>query len=423
MSHYFYECLSCKTQYVPNEIEPTYTYLCPECGETNQNMPLKGIFLIKFDYKELRKRYNQKFFLKIPTGKIWQYPHLWPLQIPPYEKDPPFLNITWENLFSLSLPCNKIHKTRIQNYNILIMNETNNPSYSYKDRASILVALKSIQLGIKEIAVASTGNAASSMACIGSKLHLTTHLWVPNNIPEAKLLQILAYGGQVHLVEGDYDSAFDLCLDISKVKGWYNRNTAYNPLTIEGKKSGAYDIFIEMKGNLPDYIFIPVGDGVIISGIYKGFWELIQLGIIEKSPKLIGIQSSGSNALVQYLGTGKFQYKSADTVADSISAGAPRNLYMAAHAIRESGGFAMSVEDSDIVDAQKIIGRDTGILVEPAAAASLAGFLKAAGSNEIDLNKQSLLLLTGSGLKDIDSLKRLYRIPDAFGKEIWKDRF
>ncbi len=157
------------------------------------------------------------------------------------------------------------------------MDDTRNPTLSYKDRASSVVVLKALEMGINEIAAASTGNAGSSLQEYVHDLGLKARIYVPKNIPDAKRIQIEAYGAKLEIVDGDYDKAFDVCLEESKKNNWYNRNTAYNPLTIEGKKSAAYDIFISSKGNIPDIIFIPVGDGVIISGIYKGFKELLAL--------------------------------------------------------------------------------------------------------------------------------------------------
>jgi threonine synthase len=420
---YYYHCFNCHTQFSASEIEQDRHYLCPKCGKPEKNKPLHGALLISFDYQQLKKRYNRPFFLKQPAGQIWRYPLLWPLQPPEYAKDPPFQKIEWKELFSVDLPATKIHEIRVDTHTVKLLDETNNPTYSYKDRASTLVALKARQLGLTAVSTASTGNAASSMAGICARFGLEAHLWVPENIPEAKLMQILAYGGQVHLVRGDYDTAFDLSLEISQRMGWYNRNTAYNPLTMEGKKSGAFDIFIGLRGDLPDYIFVPVGDGVVIGGIYKGFCELQHLGVIEDYPKLIAVQSSGSNALIRFMQTGKFEYLPAETIADSISAGAPRNLYFAANSVRESGGFALEVDDADIVKSQKLINERTGILVEPAGAASLAGYIKAKSEGKIDPDKKSMILLTGSGLKDIDSLKRLHRRPDAFRAEVWQERY
>ncbi len=421
MLNYIYICTHCHSEFPASKVDERDFYLCPNCGETPVNGPLRGILQIQYDYGELKKHYNRQFFLQqaVP-GQFWNYPLLWPLQIGWETENSPFVKISNTELSRLALHTRKVSPFRIKGHDLLVLDETGNPTYSFKDRASILVALKARQLGIKEISAASTGNAGSSLAGICARLRLASHLWVPETIPEAKLMQMLAYGAQVHIVRGDYDLAFDLCLELSRKKNWYNRNTAYNPLTIEGKKSAAYDIFLELKGDLPEYIFVPAGDGVILAGIYKGFCELRQLGIIDHLPQLYAVQSSGSDALVRFSETGHFEYRPAETIADSISAGAPRNLYLAARAIHETGGKAVAVQDSEIVDAQKTIAEQTGILVEPAAAASLAGYLQV--SRKLAA-KKGLLLFTGSGLKDLASLKRLHQMPTIFSAEIWRERF
>jgi len=324
------------------------------------------------------------------------YHHLWPLEF----KQNQIKNISNLTLQNLSLSSNPVIEIREDNRKLFFFDDTRNPTYSYKDRASILVALKALQLGITEISAASTGNAGSSLAGICARLGLKSHIYVPKTIPEAKRIQIQSYGANLHIVDGDYDLAFDVCLEESQKNGWYNRNTAYNPLTIEGKKSAVFDMYIALRGEIPAKIIIPVGDGVILGGLYKGFWELKQLGWIEELPQLIAVVAEGSDTLVRYINTNKFEYKPAKTVADSISAGAPRNLYMAASAINESGGKVLAVNDNKILNAQKELASKYGQLVEPAAAASYAGFQKLSEKDEF-----VILMLTGSGLKDLESLK------------------
>ncbi len=400
MSHYYYKCFDCHRQYSIEEIEPVFQYLCPRCGKAEKNKPLKGVLWIEYDYKKLKQQLDKKDFLNFKCGEFQLYPQLWPLDYRGSE----------EMLSRLCLNANPLLEYKINDREVSVFDDTRNPTLSYKDRASIIVALKALQLGINEIAAASTGNAGSSLAGICARLGLKAHLFVPQNIPTGKRLQIQAFGAQIYLVKGDYDHAFDLSLEVSKNKGWYNRNTAYNPLTVEGKKSAAYDIFIASRGNVPDIIFVPVGDGVILSGIFKGFRELHQLGWIEKLPRLMAVQAEGSNALVRYLDSGRFEYKPAATMADSICAGAPRNLYMAAHAVKESGGRAISVLDDEILQAQKLLARQTGILVEPAAAAGMAGFEKIK-SEEIIINSRVVLMLTGNGLKDTKALEKWNPVP------------
>lgn len=398
MSNYVYKCSTCHKEFNAKEVESNFIYLCPSCGKAERNKPLEGVLTIEYDYHDLKKKLSKKEFLKLTPGKFWLYPDLWPIN---------FKNFTDDQLIKLSLPLDQLLKYNVNGNKFWILDDTRNLTLSYKDRASSLVAVKALELGTREIAAASTGNAGSSLAGICARLGLKARIFVPKNIPDAKRIQIKAYGAQLTIVDGDYDKAFDECLEESKKNKWYNRNTAYNPLTIEGKKSAAYDIFILTKGIIPDIIFVPVGDGVIISGVYKGFKELLSLGWIDKLPKLIAIQSTGSNALVRYLQTGKFEYKPANTIADSISAGAPRNLYMAANAVEESNGFAMAVTDEEILSAQKEFIKQTGILCEPSCASVYAAYKKQIAQNKISFSEKPLLLITGNGLKDVEALKKI----------------
>jgi threonine synthase len=398
MKPYYYKCTNCSSEFGKSEIEGNFIYLCPDCGKAEKNKPLEGVLTVEYDYPELKKKLSRKDFLNLTPGKFWLYPELWPIS---------FQNFRSEQLTKLVLPSDQLLKYTIDKREFWILDDTRNPTLSYKDRASSLVALKAIELGINEIAAASTGNAGSSLAGICARLGLKARIYVPKNIPEAKLIQIETYGAELIVVDGDYDNAFDVCLEESIKNNWYNRNTAYNPLTIEGKKSAAYDIFISSQGNIPDVIFVPVGDGVIISGVYKGFKELLALNWIDKLPKLIAVQSMGSDGLVRYLATGKFEYKPANTIADSISAGAPRNLYMAADAVKESNGFAIAVTDKEILSAQKEFIKQTGILCEPSCASVYAAYKKLLSSDKLNLSASNLLLITGNGLKDIESLRKL----------------
>lgn len=393
---YTYLCKNCQSEFNSDYIENNFYYLCPKCGVAKKNLPLKGVLEIEYNYVSIKENISKEEFLKLEPGKFWLYPELWPIK---------FENIDSKILQKLTLPSNNLLNYSIAGNSFLIFDETRNPTLSYKDRASSLVALKAMELRFDEIATASTGNAGSSLAGICARLGITSHIYVPKNIPDAKRIQIEAYGANLIVVDGDYDFAFDKCLADSKKNNWYNRNTAYNPLTIEGKKSAAYDIFIQTNGIIPDVLFIPVGDGVIISGLYKGFLELLKLGWIEKLPQLVGVQSEKSDAVVRYFNSNEFHYKSASTVADSISAGAPRNLFLAIEAIKKSDGFAIAVSDEDILLNQKEFIKETGVLCEPSSAATYAAYKIFIDQNKLQ-SKSSLLLITGNGLKDIESLKQ-----------------
>ncbi|MFH1197006.1 MAG: threonine synthase [bacterium] len=419
MNNYIFKCSSCGKTFDKNKIESELIYLCPDCGRIEDNLPLHGVLLIEYVYDEIRKSIDKELFLKQQPGKFWLHDYLWPIECSKGK-----ITGLDENLQErISLRPKFLHEISIEGKSFHIFDDTRNPTFSFKDRASILVAVKALQLGIKEISAASTGNAGSSIAGICAMLGLNTHVFVPKNIPDAKRIQIQSYGANIYIVNGNYDAAFDLCFEISNHKKWFNRNTAFNPLTIEGKKSAAYDIFLETKGILPENIIVPVGDGVIISGLYKGFWELQQLGWIEKIPKLIAVQAEGSDALVRFLSSGKFEYKPAHTIADSISAGVPRCLYLAVEAVQKSHGFAMTVTDEEILFAQREIIQKTGIFIEPSCSTTYAALQKISDNGTYQPEEKYLLMFTGNGLKDISALSSWNKKAPVKSCEEWKEHF
>ena len=160
-----------------------------------------------------------------------------------------------------------------------------NPTGSLKDRASFLVSAFAAKFGMREIVLASTGNAGSSMAGVGAAAGQQVTLFLPKAAPKAKLIQALQYGAKVFRVDGTYDDAYELSLAYTAKFGGLSRNTAYNPMTIEGKKTVSLEVFRQL-GQIPDHLFVSVGDGCILSGVYKGFRDLRQLGMTIACPDL-----------------------------------------------------------------------------------------------------------------------------------------
>jgi threonine synthase len=272
----------------------------------------------------------------------------------------------------------------------------------------------------KVICAASTGNAASSLSCLSANLNVDTIIFVPEKAPQAKVAQLLVFGSKVVSVKGTYDAAFDLSIKASQEFGWYNRNTGYNPFTREGKKTCAFEICEQLEWETPDKIFVPVGDGNIISGLWKGFLEFKKIGFIEKLPQLIAVQAEKSNAVkLAFEGDGNIKPVSGDTIADSISVSLPRDGMAAVMALKESKGFAISLSDSEIVKAISEFSRKTGVFPEPAAASTYAAFLKAIKENKIDKSESVLLLITGNGLKDVQTaMKSVARKPYLIKPEL-----
>lgn len=416
---YIYRCFTCHRTLTPEQIEPD-GYLCPDCGSWKTQRPLEGTLWIEYDYPALRKKIARERFRSLNPGRMWEYPDLWPLK-PATKSDDAFSDIAKSTLEGFALPQNQLGSWELDGARVEYLDDTRNLTGSFKDRASLLVALKAGQLGIREISASSTGNAGTSLAGICARLRMIAHIWVPAAIPQGKLLQLAAYGVRVYLVNGDYDAAFDIGLEMALKQHWYNRNTGFNPLTIEGKKSAAYDIFLARKCSVPDVIFVPTGDGVVLTGLYKGFRELRELELTDKLPRLIAVQSERGDAVCRYFRSGTFEYVPATSIADSINAGAPRNLYMAAHALRETNGLAVAVSDENILAAQQRIARETGLLVEPAAASSLAGYLQLRHEGVIGTREQAVLLFTGHGLKDPAALERWAKRPPSRSADEWRE--
>jgi len=303
--------------------------------------------------------------------------------------------------------------------NLFLKNDGANPSGSLKDRASQLVAAQALYHNEKTVVLASTGNAGSAMACAGAALGLKIILFVPATAPKAKLMQSVLYGATVIPIYGTYDDAFKLSIEYTQKFGGINRNTAYNPLTIEGKKTVSIEIFNQLNQSTPDVVFVPVGDGVIYAGVYKGFADLVNAGLIEKMPQIVGVQSVGSNAIAKAFQSGKMlAIDKATTTADSISVASPANGHMAVKFMRACQGWATEVSDTDITRAQLQLCKDAGVFVEPAAAAAWAGFLK--DRNKIDPSQKIVVLLTGLGFKDLAAVEKMVTIPESIEPELRK---
>lgn len=394
-----YRCPACGATY---SIEPG-RYLCDVCGKRNRpGIPLEGVLECVWEGEPdasdkavfdegIPLPVEAGFFPPLPVGEtpIWAPERL---------------------------------RKALDAPGLWLKDDTCNPSGSYKDRASWLVAAFAQKHGIGEIALASTGNAASSMACVGAAAGIKVTVFLPKSAPAAKRIQVLQYGADLREVDGTYDLAFDRSLEYSRETGVLSRNTAYNPLTIEGKKTASFEIARDLaramaarrrvptfpvaagegpvaKWLAPDNVFVPTGDGVIIAGLIKGFEDLLRLKRIKKMPCFWAAQAEGSSAIVRALETGRFEAKPSDTIADSISVDVPRNGSFALAKLRKYDGRGVAVSDAEILSAQRMLSSMSGLFAEPSSACAFACYLKA--RNKIGRDESVVVMLTGSGLKDI----------------------
>lgn len=294
-----------------------------------------------------------------------------------------------------------------------VKNDGLNPSGSLKDRASFLVVAEARRLGEKRIVAASTGNAASALAAVCASTDREALIFVPATAPRAKLVQMILYGARVVPVRGTYDDAFALSLAYTERRGGLNRNTAYHPLTIEGKKTAGLEIWLQLGQRVPGAIVISAGDGVILAGVHKAFVDLQRAGLIERLPRLVCVQAETSDAIHRFVKTGRYEDAPRPTTrADSISVSCPSNARWARRAILETGGVSLTVSDEEILDAQRLLARTTGIFAEPAAAAAAAGLAALQrGPDRLPRGEDVVVLVTGHGLKDVDAPLSRITIP------------
>jgi threonine synthase len=379
-------CVLCGAEYKPDEV----LYVCPKHGD-------EGILDVLYDYDLIGTRLTKEGLAANQDYSMWRYAPLLPVD----ENSPrPPLQIGWTPLYHAERLGEKLGLSHLY-----LKDDGRNPTASFKDRASAVGVVKALELGYETITCASTGNAASSLAGLAASVGLKSFIFVPQRAPQAKVAQLLIFGARVIMVQGTYDQAFDLCLEATREYPWYSRNTAYNPYLSEGKKTAALELCEQLGWEAPDRVFVSVGDGCIIGGLWKGLKDLLALGFIDRLPRLVGVQAEGAAPLVRAWEEGGEEIEPLvpDTLADSISVGQPRDRVKALRAVRETGGQYVAVSDEEILEAMRLLGREAAVFAEPAGAAGFAGLSKLAARGEIDPEERIVVLVTGNGLKDVDS--------------------
>ncbi|MCZ2127041.1 MAG: threonine synthase [Anaerolineales bacterium] len=392
-----YRCSICGSEYLSGQA----LYLCPRDG---------GNLDVVLDIEAIKKKYEPQDILSRTETSLWRYLPLLPISQPEGDSTP-LHAVGWTPVFTLRKLADELRLSHLW-----LKDESRNPTASFKDRASAIVVTRAREMKSNVVVAASTGNAGAALAGMAAAANQKAVIFAPKNAPQAKVAQLLVFGAQVILVDGNYDDAFDLAVQASKEFGWYCRNTGYNPFTLEGKKTAAFEIWewwleahrdwhdeeSALDDHAPLTIFVSVGDGNIISGIHKGFKDLLALGWISRMPRIIGVQAQGSAAVANafYAETEIIEPVSAQTVADSISVDLPRDGVRAVRAAKQTNGTYIVVSDEEIIEAIARLG-GAGVFAEPAGAAAYAGLVKAAREGIVQSGDPILVLNTGSGLKDV----------------------
>ena len=381
-------CVICGTTYPAEEAG----YVCPDHGN-------EGILDVRYDYDLIGSRISRESLRQERDSTMWRYRPLLPMAsdaaVPP-------LTVGGTPTYETPRLAKALGIGRVW-----VKDEGRQPTASLKDRASAMAIVKAREAGSEVVTTASTGNAAAALSGLSASIGQKNVIFVPQTAPQAKIAQLLAYGSTVALVKGTYGDAFELCMEAAAEFGWYNRNTGFNPYMTEGKKTAGLEILEQLDWKVPDAIFVSVGDGSIIGGVHKAMKDATALGWIAHMPRIYGIQSAGSDYLVQAFESGEDVLTkppiSADTVADSIAADLPRDRIKAMAAVIETDGAFLRVSDGAILAAVPTLARGSGVFAEPAGAAAYAGLIAAVDRGLVGPNDRVVVLSTGSGLKDVAS--------------------
>src|ERR1035437_9085413 len=386
-------CVHCGRTYNTDEAE----YFCAACGYHD------GILDVLYDYDAMRKELNPETLAANSDRSMWRYLPLLPAAD---AKLIPHLQVGWTPLYDAPRVACELGVARCW-----VKDEGRNPTASFKDRASAMGVVKALEKKASRITCASTGNAASSLAGFAAAAGIPATIFVPARAPEAKVAQLLIYGAKVFSVQGTYDEAWELCMEAAAEFGWYNRNCAINPYLIEGKKTVSLELAEQFRTLTPDsfpaWVVVRVGDGFTIGGVWKGLREMHILGFIPRLPRILGVQADGCKPFLTAWKEGRSLIPcEANTLADSIAVGHPRNFSKGMSAVTESGGAFVSVSDEEILQAIPMLARKAGVFGEPAGVAGAAGVRRAVELGIINHSETVAIVMTGNGLKDIQSAIR-----------------
>jgi threonine synthase len=387
------KCINCGSEYGIDEI----VYFCRKCGD---------LLEVKYDNGELERAAEKTEWRSAPLS-VWRYRDFMPIR-------------DAQKIVSLNEGGTGFHRClrlgeKLGLKQLYVKNEGENPTGSFKDRGMTVGVSKAVELGVKAVICASTGNTSASLAAYAAKAGLQCAVLIPSGkIAYGKLAQAMIYGAKVLQVLGNFDESLDMVLKLSEKHGSIYLLNSINPFRIEGQKSLGYEICDQLNQQAPDRIVVPVGNAGNISAIWKGCREFHDLGLVQGLPMMTGIQAAGSAPIAQAVKMCSdtiVPVNNPETVATAIRIGAPVSWKKALNAIRDSNGTAETVTDDEILSAQKLLARAEGLFVEPASASSIAGLIKLVDNGAISKDERVVCITTGHGLKDPDTAVKVSEKP------------
>jgi len=377
------ECSLCKKTYEAGKVHN----LC-DCG---------GPLLVRYDLEKAKKTWKRDDVAKGPNS-MWRYSPM----LPPRP----------ESIVSLGEGMTPLVRTprlgaRVGADDLLIKDEGLNPTGSFKARGLSCAVSMAVELGIKKVAIPSAGNAASAMAAYAAAAGIESHIYMPQDVPQANYFECKAFGSKVTLVDGLISDCAKIVNAGAKTEGWFDVSTLKEPYRIEGKKTMGYEVAEQLGWELPDVIFYPTGGGVGIIGMWKAFQEMEALGWIGgKRPKMIAVQVEGCQPVVRAYQAGEQRsqfWDNAHTVAAGLRVPKPLGDFLILEAVRDSGGTAIAVSDEELIDAGIQLATDEGMFIAPEGAACVSALQKLLASGFLKRDEKIVIYNTGAGLKYLEA--------------------
>jgi len=389
-------CSKCGTRYAPAENH----VMCPRKD--------LGRLDVVYDYDAVSKKLTRRSLGSRGSNDVWRYEELLPVK-------PRFAVRLGEG--GTPLLRAKRLGAKLGMKNLYLKDETRNPTASFKDRAMAVGVAKAVEMGKKDVVIASSGNAAASLAAYSAAAGIRCHAFVPDDASIGKLAQLRLYGAttvQCKQEKEGEDATVQAMLRAVEKSGYYPCPSfgPFNPYQVEGPKTMAYEIFEQLSWSSPDAIFVPTGSGCLLTGIWKGVYDFRKLGLVEKLPRLFPVQPEGNKALVKAIQQRKkFSQIVPEAFPKSVASGLldpfPWDGDAAMAGVGKTRGAGVFASDDEIMKAVKDLASCEGMFSEPSGAAGLAGARKALAEGLIDRDDVAVVLVTGSGLKEPDKILRL----------------
>ena len=379
------ECSFCHREYDARRLQN----VCTECGK-----PL----LVRYDLKRIAKFLTRQA-LYARRSDLWRYREMLPVR---REDNIVTLGEGWTPL----LPAKTLGAS-LGIGDLLVKDESLNPTQSFKARGMSVAVSMAKELGAKKLAAPSAGNAAGALAAYCARAGLGAYIFMPRDTPRANVIECEVAGAQVTLVDGLITDCGAEVARRKDTEGWFDVSTLKEPYRVEGKKTLGYELAEQSEWNLPDVIVYPTGGGTGLVGMWKAFDELQHLGWIgDKRPRMISVQAVGCAPIVRAFEAGERfakEVENAATVASGLRVPKAIGDFLILDAIRESGGTAITVTDDEMLEGSREMARTTGIFASPEGGACVPALRKLLARGDVKPNEKVVLFNTGSGIKYLEA--------------------